>query len=215
MAEHIHDSWHNDRWADYHRERAREYCERELERERLLETQRAAQRAREDAYLIAAIAAERAGATLTDELRELHRQAVDLAAEKPTVIIHWLKPGTRSWKLVTPVGAMAFLDRYSVVVEAITSRENYVACLHEFGHLRTSGKSKLDREYRAWLWAREHSKIWDQRAQDFMTRCLDSYLIGGAERKDVIEVQAIERLCSNLEFCREQQRRLMREMKSN
>jgi hypothetical protein len=208
------DSWARYLYADYHRERAREYREGERERERLLESQRAAERARQDAYRIAASAAERAGATITDKLRELQRHAVDLAAEKPAIVIHWLKPGTRSWKMVTPVGALAFIDRNSVVVEPITSTETYVGCLHELGHCRTPrSNSKLDRERLAWAWAREHSKIWDQRAQDLMTSCLESYLIKVTERGDTIEVLAIERLCSRDEFCHERQRRLMKELK--
>jgi hypothetical protein len=186
---------------------------RELEHERCLEPQRAARRAREAAYVVAADAAERTGATLTDELRQLQHHVVDLAAEaEPPIELRWLRPHSQAERLVKPSGAIALAR--SCVGPPIMSIETYVDWLHEEGHhlAQPRGYTVLERELRAWLWAREHSKIWNERTQNEMVRSISTYL-NSATLKDVIWVQEIEKLCSHTEFCREKQRRLMKELK--
>jgi hypothetical protein len=136
---------------------------------------------------------------------------VDLAFEaEPPIDLCWLRPNSHAERMVKPSGAIALA--HSCVGPPITSTETYVVWLHEVGHHRAwpRGYTVLEREYRAWIWAREHSKIWNQTTQDVMAYSLDTSL-REAKLKDVIWVQEIEKLCSHTEFCREKQRRLMKE----
>jgi hypothetical protein len=188
---------------------------RERERELALAPQRAARRARDAAYAVAADAAERTGATLTDELRQLQHHVVDLGAEaEPPIELRWLRPNSQAERLVKPSGAIALHNQRSGLGPAIRDLESALVMTHEIAHHRAQppGSTTLEREYRAWLWARANFLVWNQRTQDVMTHSLSTYL-RSAKLEDVIWVQEIEKLCSHTEFCREKQRRLVKEFK--
>lgn len=58
---------------------------------------------------------------------------------------------------------------------------SYAIALHELGHLIADGASgrkhkRLDKEMRAWQWARANGLVWTDRMDDTMQKCLQSYL---------------------------------------
>ena len=58
---------------------------------------------------------------------------------------------------------------------------SYALALHEIGHIVAPGGfgrkySRLDKEMRAWRWAREQAIEWTDRMDGYMQKCLWSYL---------------------------------------
>jgi hypothetical protein len=150
--------------------------------------------------------------TLPAEVLRLQRHYVDLALEEPRVDLFWLSRDTRSAELVGKNNALSFGRFLKVVAPPITGRATAVDVGHEIGHCRTAHvQGRLQREAAAWRWSKEHCLFWDKTTQASMVRALQTYT-NGAEKVDVLDVMAIEELCSTDEFRREQNRQLQRNL---
>jgi hypothetical protein len=73
---------------------------------------------------------------------------------------------------------------------------------------------KLQRELRAWEWARHHAPFWNEECHADMKRSLATYL-NGAQLRDIESVLVVERFCSDADFRVEQHRRLMESLKKD
>lgn len=152
---------------------------------------------------------EEADPVRRNQIRALQACAVDLAHVDPAITIEWLRPIERSTALVGYDNALAHSAAKAVICPPIIDVSTAVVVLHEIGHVRTKTlrDNRLQRECKAWRWAREHALTWDEIAQRRMCDSLKTYL-KSAKREDILDVLEIEKLCSPLEFQRERQRRV-------
>lgn len=72
----------------------------------------------------------------------------------------------------------------TVRLSPVRSSVTYAVALHELGHvLGAHSGNRLDKEWHAWQWARQHALVWDDRMTDKERRALASYIAWARRRE--------------------------------
>jgi hypothetical protein len=133
---------------------------------------------------------------------------MQLASKPPACVVAWTTPGQPTAQLVGPDNALYWRGRGTVVACGVATIADVSNLAHEIGHHRTvdQAPAPLERERLAWIFAREHSLVWDVRHQAHMRRCLQTYFDAIRDRSQVLEVHAIETTLLSEESFRRYQR---------